>query len=237
VGEARKKRILNVGSGPSASVRLREFFSASEYDEVRLDIDPSVKPDLVGSICDMRDQVADASFDAIWSSHSLEHLHSHEAPIALAEFRRVLRADGFVIITCPNVAAAARLLETEDIEHVVYHSAAGPIRILDILYGHARSIELGRVHMAHRTGFTAARLGRLASQARFAETRVLEGDDFDLWAALLMPRADCSELSGRFAATGIASLFREDPADILEEPVLERSRSHVRRRLNSVERP
>jgi SAM-dependent methyltransferase len=235
VGEARKKRVLNAGSGPVASVRLREFFSALDYDEVRLDIDASVKPDLVGSICEMRGQVADASFDAIWSSHSLEHLHAHEAPIALAEFCRVLQADGFVIVTCPNVAAAARLLETEDIENVVYHSAAGPVRILDILYGHTGSIELGRVHMAHRTGFTAARLGRLGSQAGFVETRVLEGDDFDLWAAMLMPRANCSELARRFAATGIATLFQEDSVALLEEPVLERSRLHVRRQLIPVE--
>jgi SAM-dependent methyltransferase len=235
MGEAGKKRLLNAGSGPAASVRLWEFFSASDYDEVRLDIDASVKPDLVSSFCDMRNQVADGSFDAVWSSHSLEHLHAHEAPIALAEFRRVLRADGFAIITCPNVAAAARLLETEDIEHVVYHSAAGPVRILDILYGHAHSIESGRVHMAHHTGFTAARLGRLAAHAGFVEARVLEGDDFDLWAALLMPHADCAELARRFAATGIASLFCENPAAALEDPVLERPRSHVRRRLNPAE--
>ncbi len=114
----RKKRVLNAGSGAAAAARLREFFSVSDYDEVRLDIDASVKPDLVGSFAGMRGQIADASFDAVWSSHSLEHLHAHEAPVALAEFRRVLRADGFAIITCPNVAAAARLLETQDIEEV-----------------------------------------------------------------------------------------------------------------------
>ncbi len=233
----RKKRVLNAGSGAAAAARLREFFSASDYDEVRLDIDASVKPDLVGSFAGMRGQIADASFDAIWSSHSLEHLHAHEAPVALAEFRRVLRADGFAIITCPNVAAAARLLETQDIEEVVYHSAAGPIRILDILYGHAPSIEAGRLHMAHRTGFTSARLGRLAAQAGFFETRVLEGDDFDLWAALLMPRADCSELARRFAATVVAGLFREELAATLEEPAPERPRSHVRRRVNPVGAP
>jgi SAM-dependent methyltransferase len=207
VDQTRKIAVLNAGSGPARTGRLHEFFSPSDFDEVRLDIDPRAKPDLLGSFRDMRGLVEDARFDAIWSSHSLEHLESHEVLPALEEFRRVLRPNGFVIVTCPNLAAVVRLLESEDVESIVYTSPAGPIRILDILYGHSPSIEAGHSYMAHHTGFTAARLGRLATQAGFSEARVFEGDHFDLWAAFLMPGADPADLARRFAETRIATLF------------------------------
>ena len=232
MGEIKKKRVLNAGSGLAFPARMREFLPASDYEEIRLDIDPSVKPDLVGSFCDMRALAPDASYDALWSSHSLEHLHEHEALAALAEFRRVLRPDGFAIVTCPDIAAAARLLETQDIEAVVYQSSAGPVRILDILYGHSPSISSGHGHMAHRTGFTAARLGRLAAQAGFAETRVIEGDGFDLWATLLMPQTDVAKLAHRFAGTQIAALFPEAAEPSREDDEQQRPKSHVRRRIN-----
>ena len=35
--------------------------------------------------------IADDSADAVWAAHCVEHLYEHEVPIALAEFRRVLR--------------------------------------------------------------------------------------------------------------------------------------------------
>ena len=60
--------------------------------------------------------------------------------------------------------------------------------------------------MAHRTGFTAERLGRVAAAAGFAEARVLEGDAFDLWAVLFMPGADRSEVRRQFSGTNISAL-------------------------------
>ena len=227
-----KKRVLNAGSGPALPARLREFFAAIEYDEVRLDIDPAVKPDLVGTFSQIGGIVADASFDALWSSHSLEHLHEHEALEALCEFRRILRPDGFAIVNCPDIAAAGRLLATHDVEAVVYESSAGPIRVLDILYGHAPSISAGRLHMAHRTGFTASRLGRLAAAAGCAETRVIEGEGFDLWAAMLMPKTDAPALARQFAGTQIAALFPESDARSDSDEAEPAPKSRVKRRLN-----
>ncbi len=230
----KKKRIMNAGSGASSSARLRQFFPAASYQEIRLDIDPEVRPDLVASLCDMSEVVEDASFDVVWSSHSLEHLHDHEAPLALAEFRRVLRPDGLAIVTCPDLAAVARRMQSENIESVAYVSSAGPIRLLDILFGHGPSIAAGRRHMAHHTGFTAARLGRLATAAGFAEARVVEGEDFDIWAALLMPRADAAALARTFAGTLLAPLFPDDAGTSTEEGDAreERPRSYVRRLVN-----
>ena len=87
-----------------------------------------------------------------------------------------------------------------------------------MVFGHSRSIEAGHVHMTHKTGFTADRLGRLATNAGFAETRVLEGEHYDLWAALLMPKAEPPELAAFFEGTNIAALFHDRSAPATAAP-------------------
>ena len=151
--------------------------------------------------------VAEGSLDAIWSSHSLEHLHTHEVIPALAEFRRALRRDGFALITCPDLTAVVRFMLEKGVEAVAYHSGVGPIRPLDMIYGHAKSVADGRLFMAHNTGFTSDRLGRVAVEAGFAQVRVVEGPAFALWAALIMPEADEAELASLFRHSHIEALF------------------------------
>ena len=205
----RAKRLLNAGSGPATGT-AGPAFDPSAWTEVRLDIDPSTAPDLVGTISDMRGVVDDGSFDAIWCSHCIEHLHDHEVLPALREFRRILNDRGFAILSCPNLDAVAKLVVSEDVESVAYLSPAGPVRLLDMIFGHSPSIEAGHIHMAHKTGFTVDRLGRLAVNAGF-DARVLEGENYDLWAALMMPKADPAAVATLFEDTNIAALFR-DPA-------------------------
>ena len=203
------RRVLNAGSGPPGRDTLHPAFDRSLWAELRIDIDPRNEADFVGSICDMRSVIEDASFDAVWSSHCIEHLHDHEVLPALGEFRRILRDDGIAVINCPNIDAIAKSLVSEDIESVAYLSPAGPVRLLDMMFGHSLSIEAGRVHMAHKTGFTADRLGRVATRAGFAEARVLEGENYDLWGVLMMPRAELSVLAAFFAGTDFAALFHD----------------------------
>jgi SAM-dependent methyltransferase len=193
---------------------MHKAFNRSAWTEVRIDIDPRSAPDLEGSISDLKGLADDGSFDAIWCSHCLEHLYGHEVLPALREFRRVLCDEGFAIVSCPNLGAVANLVVREDIESVAYLSSAGPIRLLDMIFGHSPSIEAGRVHMAHRTGFTADRLGRLAVQAGFAEARLLEGENYDLWAALMMPKADAADLLSLFEGTPVAALFPDNSAPL-----------------------
>lgn len=201
------KQVLNAGSGGSDNRALHPAFRSSVWKEVRLDIEPSAKPDILGSFSEMRGIVADSSFDAIWSSHSLEHLHTHQVIPALREFRRVLRGDGFALVTCPDLKAISTLLLKSHSEAVAYQSNLGPIRVLDMIYGHASSIAEGQSSMAHNTGFTIERLGRLGIEAGFAEVRVMEGNVFDLWGALLMPRADERVLAAQFRDTNVEELF------------------------------
>lgn len=183
------KRVLNAGSGPLSNRHLHPIFTKGDWAEVRLDIDPKASPHLTGSIVDMRSLVQDQSYDAIWSSHSLEHLYGHEVPLALSEFTRVLKPDGFALITSPDLEAVAALLLERGLDHTAYVSAAGPITPHDMLFGHSASIAQGQTFMAHNTGFTCMSLGHLLADAGFAVVLV-KRDHLDLWALALMPHAD-----------------------------------------------
>src|ERR1700675_4069636 len=96
VQNIKMKKFLHVGCGPQNQASIQKGFNTPDWEEVRLDIDPDVNPDVVGTITDM-EKVASSSMDAVFSSHNLEHIFPHEVPMALAEFKRVLKPDGFVV--------------------------------------------------------------------------------------------------------------------------------------------
>ena len=179
-----RKLVLNVGCGyPGRG--LHPSFQGSDWREVRLDIDPSVTPDIISSIVDMR-PVASGSIDAVWSSHNLEHLHRHEVPAALAEFMRVLRPGGELLVTLPDLQRVAELVANDALEDEAYMSPSGPISALDMIYGHAASLALGNRFMAHKTGFTARTLMQLLIDASFAGV-TLQRVGFALWARAYKP--------------------------------------------------
>lgn len=205
-----RKSVLNAGSGPANSNRLHPAFTPEKWAEVRLDVDPRTQPDLLGSFADMRGAVGDARFEALFCSHAIEHLYAHEVIPAFREFLRVLKPEGFALVTCPDLAAIARHLLTHGAEAIAYQSPAGPIRPIDMLFGHSQSIADGRISMAHNTGFTAQRLARTAQAAGFGEVRIIEGGAFDLWAVLLAPGASVAEIAGAFDGTELRELFRAE---------------------------
>lgn len=172
---------LHVGCGYPNPARLPEVFKGADWSEIRLDIDPGVQPDIVADIADMN-AVETGSVDAVWSCHNLEHLDTHAVPAALAEMRRVLKPGGFLLLHTPDLQRLAELITEGKLETVMYESPAGPITPLDMLFGHGRSLREGNHYMAHRTGFTQERLGRLLVEAEFAQARVLRGNSYDLWA-------------------------------------------------------
>jgi SAM-dependent methyltransferase len=180
------RRLLHVGCGVDNQARLPACFRDRQWQDIRLDIDPAVGPDIVGSITDLG-AVADASIDALYCSHNLEHLHTYEVPRALAEFRRVLKPTGFALVTVPDLRAVARHIVDGEPDATLYQSAAGPINALDMLFGHQASLQKGNGHMAHRSGFSAATLGRHLIAAGFTEVRVHEGRKLDLWAVATLP--------------------------------------------------
>jgi SAM-dependent methyltransferase len=172
--------VLHVGCGPPAANRLHERFRGSRWHEIRVDLDPSVKPDLVASITDLRG-IADVSIDAVWSSHNLEHLSAHEVPVALSEFFRVLKPGGFALITLPDLQQVAEFIVADKLEDVAYESPAGPITPLDCVFGLRTAIAAGQPLMAHRTGFTETTLRKHVERAGFSDVRI-SFSPFALWA-------------------------------------------------------
>ncbi len=176
------KTILHVGCGAYAPDKLHPAFCAPGWQEVRLDIDPAADPDIVASITDMH-QVADHSVDAVYSSHNLEHLYPHEVPDALREFRRVLRADGFALLTMPDLQAVAECITARGLTEPAYMSGLGPITPLDMLYGYGPAMAHGNLFMAHRGGFTGNSLLACLSRAGFGFSVVQRNPPaFCLWA-------------------------------------------------------
>ncbi len=175
-----KKIVLHVGCGPVNELTFHNHFKNGEWQEIRLDIDPDVHPEIVASLTDMR-VVPSNSVDAVWSSHNVEHLFPHQVPVALREFMRVLKPDGFALITLPDLQAAAELVVADELDGVAYISPAGPIAAHDIIYGLGSETACGNEFMCHRTGFTAKKLYWTLIAAGFAEVLV-QRDRFSLWA-------------------------------------------------------
>lgn len=183
------KTFLHVGCGPKNKSGTTKGFASAHWQELRFDIDQSVNPDIVGTMTDMS-QVKDASVDALFSSHNIEHLYPHEVPVALAEFRRVLKPGGFVVITCPDLQSVCALVAEDKLTDPAYISPAGPIAPIDILYGHRPAMANGNHYMAHRCGFTKKVLTGTLQAAGFDMVLPIQRAHpaYDLWAiAALAP--------------------------------------------------
>lgn len=174
--------VLHVGCGSVEAGKLPDqFFTPGEWRELRYDIDPNVAPDIIGSITDMGG-VPTASVDAVWSSHNVEHLYPHEVPVALAEFRRVLKPGAFALITLPDLQQVAELVAAGKLEEPAYMSDAGPIAPIDIIFGWRLPMAMGNLYMAHRTGFVQNSLKKAMDDAGFVGTNVIRDGKFALWA-------------------------------------------------------
>ena len=198
--ESEKKVFLHIGCGPARKEHTTGEFRTDRWNELRLDIDESVSPDIVGTMTDMG-LVEDASVDAIYSSHNIEHLYPHEVPLALAEFRRVLRNEGYIVLTCPDMQSVCALVAQDKLMEPAYISAVGPISPIDIMYGHRASMQRGNLYMAHRTGFTESSIRAALQEAGFAMIATKRREAaFDLWILASkspMPQADMRELALR----------------------------------------
>lgn len=178
---AATKSLLHVGCGQKRKNQTTAGFNGADWKEIRLDIDPQVDPDITGTMTDMSAVETD-SVDAIFSSHNLEHLYPHEVPLALGEFLRILRADGFVVLTCPDLKSIAALIAEDKLTEPAYQSAAGPVAPLDVLYGHRPSLARGNLFMAHHCGFTQKVLAASFRQAGFKIViSRARPQSFDLW--------------------------------------------------------
>lgn len=189
-------KLLNVGCGPKE--RAHGFAGFEAWQEVRLDIDASVEPDVVGTMTDMS-AVPSCSIDSIVSSHNIEHLYPHEVPVALAEFVRVLKDDGLVLITCPDLQSVCARVARGELASPLYESDSGPISALDILFGHRGAMGAGNLYMAHRCGFNLDVLANTLQACGFARSvGMARPAAFDLW--MLASKAALSDEAMRALA-------------------------------------
>jgi hypothetical protein len=174
-GGGRAKIVLHVGCGPRDPQRLHPEFRGPQWREVRVDIDPATEPDLVASSTDLS-AVSDRSCDGVWAAHTVEHLYPHEAPLALVEFRRVLRAGGIALIAVPDLRIAAKAILEDRLESPpLYETPAGPVAALDMLYGFRPALAQGNQFMAHHTGFTPRSLLDVLRAAGFDTVELYQG--------------------------------------------------------------
>jgi SAM-dependent methyltransferase len=178
--------LLHVGCGSRHIQNLPPLFQMGDWDEIRYDIDPNAEPDIVGSLQDMS-LVEDASVEAIYSSHNIEHVWAFEVQGVLKEFRRVLKPEGFALILCPDMLSVAQAIRDGFLEKAVYESPAGPITALDIVYGYHSDIEAGNHYMAHKTAFTSETLAKHLERAGFASAIIVRDYLLGLHALALPP--------------------------------------------------
>lgn len=187
--------LLHVGCGQASIDQIvLPGFQDAVWREVRLDADPSVNPEIVGTMADMS-AVVDGFADAVFSSHGIEHLYWHDVPLALAEFYRTLKDTGFAVITCPDVQAAAEMIAQDRMFDTAYESAAGPITPFDMLYSYRPFVKANPQWMSHHCGFTLSTLTSVLRDAGFQSTFGVRRDGgFDLWVLASKSKRSREEL-------------------------------------------
>jgi len=174
------KTFLHAGCGHKNKSRCRGF-NNDNWKEIRFDIDKSVNPDIVGTLIDMK-LVQTGSVDAVYSSYNIDHIYPHEVPIALREFYRVLKEDGIVVITCPDLQSVCEIIAQDKLLEPLYESPIGPITPIDVLYGSRKQVAGGNEYMAKKGGFTYSALNGSLYEAGF-KVRVggRRPETWDLW--------------------------------------------------------
>jgi hypothetical protein len=174
------KNVLHVGCGPDTKAQLPTYFASDDWEEMRFDIDPQHRPDVIGTMTDMSAVLTDST-DALYSSHNVEHLYPHEVGIALREFHRVLRADGVAIVRCPDLRSVCRHIADGNLLEPVYTASAGPVSPIDMIYGLRTETRSGNHFFAHKCGFILEVLIAALRQAGFA-TVAAGTSGYELWA-------------------------------------------------------
>lgn len=199
---SKKKKVLHVGCGQATKEQMPKVFRSDDWQEVRLDIDEKIKPDILGDIRDMP-AVQTNSMNGVFSSHNLEHVFAHEVSKVMNEFFRVLAPGGIAVITMPDIQSIAFAVAEGRLEEPLYQSKSGPISPLDIIYGFGQSIEAGSHYMAHKTAFTAHTLGKKMLDAGFHNVKVSrEAGTYNLWAHGYKPGGQIKESAQTAAISG-----------------------------------
>jgi SAM-dependent methyltransferase len=164
-----KCKILHIGCGSCV-------LPFDDIEEVRLDVNPNEKPDIVCDITDLENIKAE-SFDGVWASHVLEHVFEYKVPKVLEGIKHVLKEDGFLFIKVPDLKAVMREIVENDISlsDVLYTSYGNlKVRPIDILYGHKDEVQKLQCLQSHKTGFDSDLLTKTLTEAGFSQVLINE---------------------------------------------------------------
>jgi len=197
------KTFLHVGCGPETKSQIKGF-NNDNWKEIRFDIDKNVNPDIEGTLTDMS-LVETGSVDAVYSSHNIEHIYPHEVRIALKEFYRVLKDDGIVVITCPDLQSVCEAVVKDKLLEPLYETPAGDkISPIDILFGWRIPIAQGNEYMAHKGGFTYSALNasffEVGFKARYGG-RVQQEGEYNLFLVAFkqkLPEEEVKKIANPF---------------------------------------
>jgi len=127
---------LNIGSGRHAGL--------AGYTSVDLARSPhaSCDPDIIANALSI--PLPDGCAEEVMAIHLFEHLRVWEAPLALAEWHRLLQPGGLLVLEMPDIKKCCKnlvkLVDTEDlksIDSLAMHGIYGDPSDKDPLMGHA----------------------------------------------------------------------------------------------------
>lgn len=159
VGEG-VKTLLDIGCGETRN----EF---EGYEITRVDIREDVNPDYR---CDVRQlPFGDESYDAIFSSHVLEHFSRQEHIQVMKEWLRVVKTGGEVFIVVPSIKWAADVLAQSEI------SPEDEMHMMNVFYGGQTN-----PYDFHKVGFTPSSLRTLFESLNITVTDITEGPKYNI---------------------------------------------------------
>lgn len=149
-------RVLDVGCAAGRDTRILKDMGfdviGSDLAKNLLTIARRENPDIVFVLADIRElPFADNSFDAIWSSAVLHHVHKTEMPKVLGEFWRTLDKDGILYV---HTKAGEGMMHTKE------ETVGGEEREFELVT--ADELDM----MLHEVGFTKLSLEVKESKSR-----------------------------------------------------------------------
>lgn len=134
---------------------------------INVDVAPSRKGAEPDVLCDLRKLTFEDGYaDEILAVHVIEHFYLWEVPDLLAEWRRILKPGGRIVLECPNLAYAAKQI-VENEERLSQPKEGWPTTMF-VLYGDPGWED---PLMCHRWGWTPHTLARQLETAGFADVR------------------------------------------------------------------